>query len=281
MHNTIVCHPLICAQPTSEQQSASSGQFPTVYTLRYTNFPGRGNNHFVPRCEESKDSKSYSLATGMSLIGKIAYSLFYGSKMRERSCPKPLPQCVIGEAVVIWLNSSGQCRGESGVEMIQILWKGIAQCAQRCCSASFHFSFCSAHQLVMISETACFPNCELLPCQPATCPCIAKLSSKGIEDAIGKARDGFSCLSPSSLKSQLLPMNKVRAPLAARHRQDTNVLSEHGSENVKKVPNLSLQCPKSNDGWWETSCKSPLKGMGVSLMKIVTAPWMIPNLFSA
>lgn len=76
--------------------------------------------------------------------------------------------------------------------------KKPAQYAQRCCSASFHFSFCSVHQLVIIPETASFPNYELLPCQPATCTCIAKLSSKVIEDAIGKARDGFSCLFPSA-----------------------------------------------------------------------------------
>lgn len=147
--------------------------------------------------------------------------------MRERSCSKPLPQHVIGEAVVIWLNSSGQCRGYARVEMIQTitLWKGTAQCAQRCCSASFHFSFCSAHQLVIIPETASFPNYEVLPCQPATCTCIAKLSSKVIEDAIGKARDGFSCLFPSSLKLQLLSMNKELHWLQGTGKTQTSLVN--------------------------------------------------------
>lgn len=54
--------------------------------------------------------------------------------------------------------------------------------------------------IVMIPEMASFLNNELLPCQPASCTCIVMLSSKGTEDAIGKASDGSSCTLPASLK---------------------------------------------------------------------------------
>lgn len=100
---------------------------------------------------------------------------------------------------------------------------------------------CWSVAIVMIPEMASFLNNELLPCQPASCTCIAMLSSKGTEDAIVKASDGSSCTLPASLKPQLLPVSKVRAALAARHRQGMNVQSQHGSGNAEKVASLSFQ----------------------------------------
>jgi len=93
----------------------------------------------------------------------------------------------------------------------------------------------------MIPEMASFLNNEILSCQPVSCTCIAMLSSKGTEDAIGKASNSCSCLLLALFKPQLLPVSKVRAALAARLRQGTNIRSEQGSGNVEEVASLQTQ----------------------------------------
>lgn len=75
MNNTIAHPPLICAQPTPEQQLASSG-FPQFMHCDLPTSHEEKHNHFVTRDDDGKDSETYSLVTGMSLIGKKAYSPF-------------------------------------------------------------------------------------------------------------------------------------------------------------------------------------------------------------